>query len=90
MSEKEIFEANLELSTEFSRYLLSRPDVAQKIPADAEVIFLLETNPELSAYNLGLASKIQEAGETVIFVKIEGLRPAFESRLIEPHLEHSA
>jgi hypothetical protein len=90
MTEKELFEKNLEISSEFSRYIIAHPDVAEKIPRDAEVIFLVESDPELSRHNLELGRKLKEGGLTVVLVRIKGIRAVEESRLIEPHLEFAA
>lgn len=90
MTEKELFEKNLEISSEFSRYIVANPEVAKRIPRDAEIIFLVESDPELSRCNLKIANKIKESGTSVVFVKIKGVRPLEETRLIEPHLEFAA
>lgn len=88
MTEKELFEKNLEISSEFSRFIIGHPEIAKQI-GDAEVIFLLESDPELCQANLKLAKKIEEAGSKVIFIKIKALRGVEETRLIEPHLEYA-
>ena len=90
MTERELFEKNLEISSEFSRYIVANPKVAKRIPRDAEVIFLVESDPELSRCNLKLGKKLREGGTPVVFVKIKGVRPLEETRLIEPHLEFAA
>lgn len=90
MTEKELFEKNLEISSEFSRYIVVHPEVAEKIPRDAEVIFLLESDPELSRQNLKLAKELKKSGTPVVFVKIKSIRPIEETRLIKPHLEFAA
>jgi len=90
MTEKMLFEKNLEISTEFSRFIVAHPEVAEQIPRNAEVIFLVESNPELSRANLALAKKLKEGGTQIVFVKIKGIRPIAESRLIQPHLELAA
>jgi hypothetical protein len=90
MTEKEIFNKNLEISHEFSRYVLNHPELEEKIPADAVMVFILESDPELSKYNLEMAQRQREPSQRLVFVKIKGLRPAEETRLIEPHLEFAA
>ena len=86
MTEKELFEKNLEISSEFSRYIIAHPEVAKQI-GNAEVIFLLESDTELCKANIKLAKKLKEAGESIVFVKIKGIRPVEKSRLIQPHIE---
>lgn len=89
MTEQELFEKNLELSTEFSKYLLTHPELESRIPQGAQVVFLIESEPELSQKNLELAKKQHQEGQPIVLVRIKGLRPE-TSRLIEPRLEEAA
>ena len=86
MTDHELFEKNLELSTEFSKYLLGHPNLESQIPKGAQVVFLVDSDPELSQINSKLAKKQAEKGQSVIFVHAKGLRSEV-SRLIDPHLE---
>ena len=52
MNKKELFEGNLMLTTEFSRYVLEHPEVAKRIPKDAIVVILPEYDQELAEENL--------------------------------------
>jgi hypothetical protein len=38
MSEKEFFGKNLVLTTEFDRYVLERPEIAEQIPLNAQIV----------------------------------------------------
>lgn len=87
MTDKELFEKNLEISNEFSKYVLNRPEIEDKIPPEALVVFIVENDPELSQCNIEMARRRREPNQPVVFVKIKGIRPAEETRLIEPHLE---
>jgi hypothetical protein len=89
MTEQELFEKNLELSTEFSKYVLAHPELEAQIPEGAQVIFLVESDPELSQKNLELARQQKEEGQPVVVVRVKGLRQEV-SRLIEPRLEKAA
>ena len=40
MTEQEFFERNLVLTTEFDRYLLDHPEVAEHVPSNAQVVLL--------------------------------------------------
>ncbi len=86
MSNQELFEKNLELSTEFSKYLLAHPELEEQIPQEAQVLILVDSDPELSQKNMELAKKQKAQGQSVVFVHVKGLR-AETSRLIDPHLE---
>ena len=89
MTEQQIFQKNLELSTEFSKYLLAHADLESKIPEGAQVVFLVEDDPELSRRNLELAESQKKEGQRILFVRVKGLRQEV-SRLIEPRLETAA
>ncbi|HHT9158661.1 MAG TPA: DUF5647 family protein [Candidatus Brocadiaceae bacterium] len=52
MNEQEVFTKNLILSTEFDRYLLDHPAFAEKIPTNAQIVFLPEHDPELCKINM--------------------------------------
>ena len=87
MTEKELFEKNLEISSEFSRYITAHTEIGEKLPPDSEIVFLIDSDPELSKYNLKLAEGIKKEGGKVVFVHIKSLLPKEASRLVEPHLE---
>ena len=89
MTQHECFEKNLELSTEFSKYILAHPELESQIPEGAQIVFLVENDPELSRKNLELAHQQKEEGQPIVFVRVKGLRPEV-SRLIEPRLEKAA
>ena len=80
-NENALAQKNLDLSFEFSRYMLSHPELDEVIPEDAMIIFQIENDPELTQYNKGLAKRHKELNQSLVIVKIKGLAP---SRLIEP------
>jgi len=79
--EKVLIEKNIELSGEFSRYIIDHPEMDETIPSDAEIVFLPEFDAELKQFNLGLAKDIESAGKRVVYVRIEKLRPKVLSRI---------
>ena len=81
-TEKEMVEQNIELSTEFSRYLFDHPDLDKSIPAEAEIILLPEFDDELREFNLELGKKITSTGSKVVYINIEKLRPKVLSRIV--------
>ena len=85
MTEEEIFEKNLILSTEFDRYVLEHPEFAEKIPLNAQVVLLPEDDEELRKKNLEIAKTQREPGQPVIYVQIEKVAPQM-SRLVNPIL----
>ncbi|MDP8238524.1 MAG: hypothetical protein P9X24_05505 [Candidatus Hatepunaea meridiana] len=87
MNKKDLFEKNLLLSTEFSRYLLENPDIAEQIPNDAIVVILPEYDKELAEENLSIAKARKEEGQSMVLVNVEKLAPPRKSRLIRPKME---
>jgi hypothetical protein len=86
MTHNRAFVKNLELSTEFDRYVLEHPDFADKIPLDALVVLLPKFDDALSNYNLRVAKKNREPGQPVIYVEIDGIKPQ-KSRLVRPKMK---
>lgn len=87
MNEKEFVEKSLTLSFEFQRYLIGHPEVAKKIPREAQVLFILKDDPEFTKRERQLGKTLRKNGQAVIFVEVEKILPPFESRLVNPHIE---
>jgi hypothetical protein len=85
MSEKEFFEKNLVLTTEFDRYILEHPEVAEQIPLNAQIVLLPKDDPEICQRNREVATARREPGQPVVYVRIEKLAPQI-SRLVNPQL----
>ena len=89
MTKEELTKKNIELSTEFGKFILDNPELAVKIPPEAVIIFIDESDPQLTQYNLSLAKQAEAEGRSIIKVKIKGLAPE-TTRLLEPKLEFSS
>ena len=87
MTNKELFKKSLELSNEFSRYLLENPELGERIPKEAIVVILPEYDKELADENLKIARANKENNQPIILVKVKKLAPVQKFRLIEPELE---
>ena len=87
MNEKEFVEKSITLSFEFQRYLIAHPELAEKIPKDAQVLFILKDDPEFTEREKHLADSLKKEGQPIILVEIERILPPFESRLVNPHIE---
>jgi hypothetical protein len=85
MTEKEFFEKNLVLTTEFDRYLVEHPEVAEQIPLNAQIVLLPENDPELCEKNRVVAAAQREPGQAVVYVRITQLAPLL-SRLVNPQI----
>ncbi|MDI6735529.1 MAG: hypothetical protein QME42_04955 [bacterium] len=87
MNKKELFEKNLVLTTEFSRYVLEHPEVANRIPKDAIIVILPEYDQKLVVENLKMARLRREKNQPMILVRVKRLAPARKSRLVKPTVE---
>ncbi|MEW6685711.1 MAG: DUF5647 family protein [Candidatus Edwardsbacteria bacterium] len=87
MNKKELFEKNLELTTEFSRYVLEHPEVAKRIPKDAIVVILPEYDQKLAEENIKMAKARREKNQAMVLVRVRKLAPLRKSRLVEPTVE---
>ena len=81
MNKQELLNRNIEMSAEFSRYIFEHPELEDSIPADAELVFLPEDDPQLNKFNLKIGKEMQKAGDKVMFVSIGKLRPRQISRI---------
>jgi len=90
VTEHELAEKRITVSFEFSRYLMAHPDLAERLPEDAAVVFFLEDDPEFTDHERKLATQLAADGQPIVRVRVRGLAPPRESRLIEPTLELSA
>jgi len=82
--DSELAKKNLEISFEFSRYLLDHPELEDRIPENALVVFEVEDDRDLTAYNRAIAERTREPGQPVILVHIKGLAA---TRLLEPEVK---
>ena len=74
MTREELFRKNQQLSTEFELYILEHPEVEEKIPDNAMIVLLPEYDKELAEKNMELAEANKEAGQQIVYVKVERLR----------------
>jgi len=90
MKDSELIEKNLELSFEFTRYLLSHPDMEKRIPKGAMVVLLPDYNEQLKRFNLRNSKRQKEEGQPVVYVRIKGLALGRPSRLVGTKIERVA
>ena len=60
MNKKSVAQKNIVLNTEFNKYLVEHPAVADKIPNNALVVILPDDDPALCRKNLSLARRHRE------------------------------
>jgi len=85
--ERVMIERNIELSAEFSRFLLEHPEMEGKIPVEAELILLPEFDQELKIFNLQLEKNIEAEGGKVVYISIKEIRPKVLSRIDKIEVE---
>jgi len=73
------------LVTEFDRYVIEHPELAAKIPPNAQIVLQVEGDDEYNEWSRKLAERQREQGQPAIYVKVKGLKPA-KSRLIKPEV----
>jgi len=71
MTNREMFERNQQLSTEFDLYLLDHPDIADQIPDSALVVFVPAFDKGLARRNRTIARKSRAPGQPLVYVQIE-------------------
>lgn len=74
MTREELFRKNQQLSTEFELYILEHPEIEEKIPDNAMIVLLPEYDKELAAKNMELSEANKEAGQAIVYVRVERLR----------------
>ena len=87
MNNKSLAYKNIVLNTEFNKYLVEHPAVADKIPDNALVVLLPEDDPALCRKNLALARRHREKDQAVVHIRIKKLAPPPRSRLVQPRLK---
>ncbi|MBI4691273.1 MAG: hypothetical protein HY754_13570 [Nitrospirae bacterium] len=86
MTEKEIFERNLILSTEFDRYIMEHSEFAENIPRNAQIVLLPANDPELCDINIEMAKRQKEPNQQVVYIRIGKIAPQM-SRLEDVDME---
>ncbi|MBI5650157.1 MAG: hypothetical protein HZC40_06905 [Chloroflexi bacterium] len=78
-----------ELFTEFTRYVVERPEFAKQIPPDALVVLLDKNDPEFNRENLRRVKKYlkhdDEPARPVVYIQVGWLAP-IKSRLRHPRV----
>jgi len=79
--DEDMVQKNIELSTEFSRYLFEHPEIESTLPRDAEIVLLPDFDTRLCAYNRKLGRAMEARGEKVVYVRVGQLGPKTISRI---------
>jgi hypothetical protein len=86
INEKYFWQLQRTLSAEFTKYVLAHPEMDEKIPDNAQIVFQLKDNADFNAWSKKAARAQKEPNQPVIVIEIDDLAAPLESRLINPHL----
>jgi hypothetical protein len=77
-----------ELTAEFGKYVFEHPEADEHLPDGAFVYFEIDGEAEFNEYSRRLASEQhQREGVPIVGVRIKGLSPPQQSRVIDPVIE---
>jgi len=65
---------------------MEHPEIAEKIPFNAQIVFLPDNDKELCKINIEIAEKQREEGQRVVYIHIGSIEPQV-SRLKDVTLE---
>jgi len=78
----------MELTSEFARYVVDHPETDSLLPAQSFIFFEIAGEAEFNRYSRELAeNQHRQEGIPIVLVRIKGLAPPHGSRLIEPIIE---
>ena len=84
----EFSQRQFELTAEFGKYLFEHPELDEQLPDGAYVYFEIDGEVEFNQYSRDLAERQhQQERVPVVVVRIKGLVPPQNSRLIDPVIE---
>ncbi len=80
-ADEDMVQKNIELSTEFSRYLFEHPEIESMLPRDAEIVLIPDFDTKLRAHNKKMGRAMAGRGEKVVYIRVGRLRPKTISRI---------
>jgi hypothetical protein len=87
MNEQEFLEKVAYLSNEFSRYVLEHPEIEDAIPVDAQIVFIIEDEPNFTRLMKEYAKNQHIDGQPVVYIKLRSFPPKRISSITSPSLE---
>ena len=70
MTEKEFLERIVDLNTEFMQYAVSHPEILDKIPQDAQLVFLPTDDPEFCRRNEELIQREGIRDKPIVYIRM--------------------
>jgi hypothetical protein len=87
ISPYEFARTQMELTTEFARYVVEHPEVDENLPEQSYIYFEVAGETEFNRFSRELAEKqFRKEGLPLVCVRIKGLSPPQGSRLIDPQI----
>ena len=86
-NDKYLWELQRTLSAEFTKYMLSHPEMDAQIPDNAQIVFHLKGHAEFNTWSEKAGLSQREAGQPVIVIEVDDIAPPLDSRLVNPHVE---
>ena len=87
ISPYEFARTQMELTTEFARYVVEHPEVDERLPQQSYIYFEVAGETEFNRFSRELAEKqFREEGLPIVCVRTKGLTPPQGSRLIDPQI----
>ena len=88
MNPFEFAQIQMELTSEFARYVAENPDIDDRLPPQSYIYFEVAGERDFNRYSRDLAEKqLREEGLPLVCVRVQGLLPRQGSRLIDPKVE---
>lgn len=84
----EFAQRQLELTSEFGKFVFEHPEVDDRLPDGACVYFEIEGEEEFNRFSQEVAERRNRTdGVPIVRVRVKGLAPPQGSRLIDPVIE---
>lgn len=74
MKKSGVVEKNLDLAHHFLLYAFEHPEVLERIPPGAEVVFLPDQDKKLLAVNKRLAERLRKKGQAVVTFRVRPVK----------------
>ena len=86
-NDKYFWELQRTLSAEFTKYLMTHPELDAKIPNNAQIVFHLKGHTEFNAWSEKIGLPQRDPSQSVVIIEVDDLTPPLTSRLVNPHVE---
>ncbi len=75
MQNDEMVKRNVELQAAFMSYILSRPEILDRLPEEYRLVILPDDDPELSRRNLELLKEQGDPDKPIVIVRMRSRGP---------------